>query len=63
MTLSEAKKRGNRKWDAANMITVSVRLRKEKAEQFRAAAAASGKSPGEILREAIDRTIEQYTIE
>lgn len=63
MTLSEAKKRGNRKWDAANMVTVSVRLRKEKAEQFRAAAAAAGKSPGEILREAIDRTIEEYTIE
>ena len=60
MTLSEAKKRGNRKWDSENMITVSVRLRKEKAELFRAAAARAGKSTGEILRKAIDDTIETY---
>lgn len=63
MSLSDAKKKGNRKWDLANLTTVSVRIRKEKAEQFRRAAAAAGKSPGEIIRECIDRTIADYTIE
>ena len=62
MALTEAKKKGNRKWDAANMATVSVRIRKEKAERFKQAAAAMGKSTGEIIRECIDRTIaEQQT--
>ena len=60
MTLSEAKKKANRKWDAANLVSFNVRLNKTKAERFRAAAAAAGKTPSAVIKESIDKFIQDY---
>lgn len=63
MTLSQAKKQANKKWDAENLVTVSVRIRKEKAARFKQAAAAAGTTTGELIRKLIDDTIEKYYTE
>lgn len=52
--VSEAKKAGNKKWDSAHMTNIACRVRKETAEQFKAAAAAAGTTPNAILKKCID---------
>ncbi len=53
MALSEARKKANKKWDSENLATFTIKIRKDKADLFRQAAAADGKTPGEILRKCI----------
>jgi predicted transcriptional regulator len=54
MPLSEAKKAANKKWDAANMKNLSVKVRRDYAERIKAAAAAAGTTPSTIMRKALD---------
>lgn len=54
MPLSEAKKAANKKWDAANMQNLSVKVRRDYAERIKAAAAAAGTTPSTIMRKALD---------
>ena len=54
MPLSEARKKANKKWDAANMTNFSVKLRRDYAERIKAAAAAAGTTPSTIMRKALD---------
>jgi len=54
MPLSEAKKAANKKWDAANMQNLSVKVRRDYAERIKAAAAAAGTTPSTIMRQALD---------
>lgn len=54
MPLSEARKKANKKWDAANMTNFSVKLRRDYAERIKAAAAAAGTTPSTIMRNALD---------
>jgi len=54
MPLSEAKKAANKKWDAANMQNLSVKVRRDYAERIKAAAAAAGTTPSSIMRKALD---------
>jgi len=58
MPLSEAKKAANKKWDAANMQNLSVKVRRDYAERIRAAAAAAGTTPSTIMRKALDDFME-----
>lgn len=54
MPLSEARKRANKKWDAANMQNLSIKIRRDYADRIRAAAAAAGTTPAAIMRRALD---------
>ena len=54
MPVSEAKKKANNKWDAANMQNLSVKVRRDYADQIRAKAAEKGTTIGAILRKALD---------
>ena len=54
MPVSEAKKIANNKWDAANMQNLSVKVRRDYADQIRAKAAEKGTTVGAILRKALD---------
>ena len=54
MPVSEAKKKANNKWDAANMQNLSVKVRREYVDQIRAKAAEKGTTVGAILRKALD---------
>jgi len=58
MPISEARKRANKKWNSENLTSFTVKLNKEKTERFRAAAAAAGTTPTTVLKEAIEKFIE-----
>ena len=58
--VSEAKKRANAKWDAANMQNLSVKVKREYADKIRAAAAQAGTTPAAIMRKALDEFMSQY---
>lgn len=54
MPLSEARKRANKKWDAANMTNLSVKVRRDYADEIRRAALEAGTTPAAIMRRALD---------
>lgn len=58
MALTEARKRANKKWDAANMQNLSVKVRRDYADRIREAAAAAGTTPAAIMRKALDEFME-----
>ncbi len=56
--VSEAKKASNARWDADNMAYQTVKVRREILEDFKAAAAARGDKVNTILREAMEKYIQ-----
>ena len=54
MPTSEAQKRANRKWTNANITNLSCKVRKDKAEAFKAACYADGTSPNAVLVAAMN---------
>lgn len=54
MPVSEAKKRANAKWNAANMTKLSCGVTKEKAEAFKAACAAAGTNANAVILNAVN---------
>ncbi len=58
MPPSEAQKRASKKWDAANMQNLSVKVRREYADQIREKCAEKGTTPGAIMRKALDDFME-----
>lgn len=61
MPLSEAKKRSNAKWDAANMTTVGVKMRRTEAEQFAALTKANGTTRNAVLLAAAREYIRTHS--
>ena len=59
MPLSEARKRANKKWDAENMQNLSVKIRREYADQIREKARAAGTTPAAIMRKALDEFMQK----
>lgn len=47
---TDAQKRARNKWDAENMAIVACRMRRDLAEEFKAAAKADGTTPNELIR-------------
>ena len=60
MPISEAKRKGNDKWDSANMAYQTVKVRKELLEEFRAAVAANGDKVNSVLRSAMEDYIANH---
>ena len=58
--VSEAKKASNARWDADNMAYQTVKVRREILEEFKATCAANGDRVNTILREAMERYIEEH---
>ena len=57
MPLSEARKRANAKWDKEHMTTIGVKTTRAVAEAFASACYTLGVTRGQVLREAVDKTI------
>ena len=55
MPLTDAKRRANTKWDAANMTVLGCKVRKEKAEEFKAQCRAAGITPNALFIETMER--------
>ena len=56
---TEARKAGNRKWDAANLDRISIAAPKGTKERWKAAAVTQGKSMNQFIVEAVDNQISQ----
>ena len=54
MAVSESRKKANAKWDKENMLTLSVRLKKEIVEQFRQKASENGVSANSVLKQFVE---------
>lgn len=54
---TEARKAGNRKWDAANLDRISIAAPKGTKERWKAVAVAQGKSLNQLIVEAVDNQI------
>ncbi len=58
---TEARKEGNRKWDAANLDRLSIALPKGSRETIKAHAVGQGESTNAFIKRAIDCQIERDT--
>lgn len=56
---TEARKAGNKKWDAANLDRVSIAMPKGKRDTIKAAATAVGESMNQYIIRAIDERMER----
>jgi hypothetical protein len=56
---TEARKEGNRKWDAANLDRLSVAVPKGKKDLIKAHAESRGESVNAFINRAIDETMER----
>lgn len=57
--MDESRKRANVKWDKVNMTTLSCRLTKVKAEQFKAACSKLGTNRNAEFLKTVDRIISE----
>jgi len=62
MALTDAKKRSNNKWDAANMTVLGCKVRKDEAERFKAACKEQRTTVNAVFRVAMVRFMDaDYT--
>lgn len=59
MSVNDARKRANAKWDKENMTTLGCRVTKTKAMQFKQACQQLGIVPNAVLLQAVEQTIER----
>lgn len=57
--VTKAKRAANDKWDSANMTKLGCKIRKDKAEEFKAACKLAGTTPNAVFRAAAEDLIEQ----
>ena len=60
MPLSESKRKANNKWDAANMTVLGCKVRRDKAERFKAVFKKNGTSPNAIFMAAMEKFMEEH---
>lgn len=56
---TEARKEGNRRWDAANLDRMSLAMPKGKKDRIKAAAEARGESVNQFINRLIDEALER----
>lgn len=59
MSLTNSQRRANNKYIAANMTVLGCKIRKDKAEQFKAACKNAGTTPNAVFTTAINRFMEK----
>lgn len=62
MPVSEKKKVTNQRWDAKNMTTLGCRMRRAKAEQFKAACKQAGTTVNAVYTRATDEFLAKTMI-
>ena len=58
--LTEKQKKSRNKWDAANMTVLGCKVRRDKAEQFKAVCKKNGTSPNAIFMAAMEKFMEEH---
>lgn len=59
--LTDAKRRANNKYIAANMTTLGVKVRRDRAEDFKAACKEEGTTPNAVFTQAINDFMEKHS--
>ena len=59
MPMTESQRKANRKWDSAHYTQLPCKIRKDKADAFRAACKAAGTSPNAVLNAAADSFMQE----
>ena len=54
MSLTDAKRRANNKYIAANMTVLGCKMRKDKAERFKTACKLAGTTPNAVFTKAVN---------
>lgn len=63
MPVSDAKKKANAKWDAANMSVLSIKTRRDKAEAFKALCAEHDTTMNAIFTAAMDAFMREHGVD
>ena len=58
---TEMQKKSRNKWDAANMTVLGCKVRKERAEEFKAACKAAGTTPNAVFTAAMNKFMEAHS--
>lgn len=58
--VTEARKRANAKWDKENMVVLACKVKREMAEQFKAACAAQGTTSNAVLQQAVKAFLDEH---
>ena len=61
MAMTEARKRANAKWDAANMKVISCKARAETVEAFKRLCNENGVTPNSVLTAAMEAYVAEHT--
>lgn len=56
--VSDAQKKASAKWDKENMVVLACKIKRETAEQFKAACAAHGTTSNAVLQQAVKTYLE-----
>lgn len=59
MSLTDSQRRANNKYIAAKMTVLGCKIRKDRAEQFKAACKAAGTTPNSVFTTAINRFMDK----
>lgn len=59
MSLTDSQRRANNKYIAANMTVLGCKIRKDKAEAFKAACKDAGTTPNAVFTDAINSFMER----
>lgn len=60
MPMTEAQRKANRKYDSTHNTVMSFKIRKKKAEAFKAAAKAAGTTPNAVFSAAADAFMQEH---
>lgn len=58
--VSDAQKKASAKWDKENMVVLACKVKRETAEQFKAACAARGTTSNAVLQQAVKAYLEEH---
>lgn len=58
---SDRQKEHRNKWDAAHMTVLGCKVRKERADEFKAACKEAGTTPNAVFSEAITAFLEKHS--
>lgn len=58
--VTKARKRANAKWDKENMVVLACKVKREMAEQFKAACAAQGTTSNAVLQQAVKAFLDEH---
>lgn len=60
--VSDTQKKARNKWDAKNMSLLGCKVRKDKADQFKAACAAAGTTVNAVFVSAVDEFMRLHPV-